>query len=790
MVGDHYVVILNWRPYFRPEDSSLSTLRVWVRLPGLPLEYFDYGILKRIGTTVRIDHTTLEGAREPKTSKRKAESVIRKMGFASSYRADARGFKGGVWIVWDPLVITLTILDSGDQFIHAEGSLSDGSKYFITAVYASPRPTRRVLLWDMLKQIAGAADIVEILGMGTTNDLGRYLGVPILHGRVTKQTYNFVLDRLDNRLADWKADNLSLAGRVTLASSVLNSIPSYIMQTAFLPVYLCDQIDKKIRNFIWGSTKGSRRIHNVNWQIVCKPKCLGGLGLRSARDLNKAFLMKLVWGVLSNPNDLWVQVLLTKYMKKTEEGWRPKRRSGFSATWRGMLSVWSDTINGLQWSVRDGTRTKFWTDIWLDSGATLIDFATDLQGVNPLNSVSDFFLVNGAWDFNKLESCLPPEIILQIGGMTPPRAGAGEDVLVWGLEDNGRFSIKSTYALLQDFRLEDRNRKWQQLWKWQGPNKIKHFMWLAMQGKLMTNVERARRHITNSDTCAVCGSEAESLDHVFRGCDVAKGVWNACLPQVLSQMQRHWDFNSWWSNNIGDRSLNPSFGVIVWLLWSRRNKLVFEGVTWSIEEVSNHVKFRVLLLSSSWKAGQLGREAPGIARQTQLIRWRPADEEWFTLNSDGSLYTQDNRADAGGIIRDCRGNFVSSFAINLGSCSIMRAELRGIIEGMNLAWEKGIRKLCIQTDSRAAVDVLSCVENRLNRHTSLVQQFQDLKSRDWVVQIQHIYREANFAADYMANLDHSFELGTHVFQVPDSSLLYWLRYDLIGVCEPRIINIT
>ncbi|CAN1175637.1 Putative ribonuclease H protein At1g65750 [Linum perenne] len=218
--------------------------------------------------------------------------------------------------------------------------------------------------------------------------------------------------------------------------------------------------------------------------------------------------------------------------------------------------------------------------------------------------------------------------------------------------------------------------------------------------------------------------------------------------------------------------------------------MLFNGVVWSIEEVSNQVKFWVLLLSSSWKAGQLGREAPGMARQTQLIGWRPADEGWFTLNSDGSLYTQDYRAAAGGIIRDCRGNFVSSFAINLGSCSIMRAELRGIIEGIILAWEKGIRKLCIQTDSRAAVNILSCVENRLNRHTSLVQQFQELKLRDWVVQIHHIYREANFAADYMANLGHSFDLGTHVFQVPDSSLLYWLRYDLFGVCEPRIINLT
>ncbi|CAN1177378.1 hypothetical protein LINPERHAP2_LOCUS33069 [Linum perenne] len=67
MINDHYVVIQEWRPYFRPEETFLSTLRVWVRLLGLPFEYFDSSILKiigdRIGRTVRIDHTTLEGSR-------------------------------------------------------------------------------------------------------------------------------------------------------------------------------------------------------------------------------------------------------------------------------------------------------------------------------------------------------------------------------------------------------------------------------------------------------------------------------------------------------------------------------------------------------------------------------------------------------------------------------------------------------------------------------------------------------------------------------------------------------
>ncbi|CAN1761168.1 Putative ribonuclease H protein At1g65750 [Linum perenne] len=262
--------------------------------------------------------------------------------------------------------------------------------------------------------------------------------------------------------------------------------------------------------------------------------------------------MKIVWGLLSKPTDLWAQVLLTKYMIRTDQGWRHKRRSGFSAAWRGMLSVWEATTNGLQWSIGDGRRTKFWTDIWLDFGATLIDFASNIQGVNPLCSVSDFCLPDGSWDFQRLSRCLPPGIILQIGGMTPPRAGAGEDVLVWGLEDNGRFSVKSAYALLRDYRLDDHNGKWKKVWQWQGPNRIKHFMWLAMQGKLMTNLERTRRHISNSDGCVACGRGAASLDHLFRNCNVARSIWSAMLPEVLSPIQEQWSFQSWWSNNIAN----------------------------------------------------------------------------------------------------------------------------------------------------------------------------------------------------------------------------------------------
>ncbi|CAN1150347.1 hypothetical protein LINPERHAP2_LOCUS17510 [Linum perenne] len=67
LVGDHYVVSEEWRPNFEPGYSQVNTIRAWVRLPGLPLENFDVGVLKligdRIGKTVRVDGTTLFGSR-------------------------------------------------------------------------------------------------------------------------------------------------------------------------------------------------------------------------------------------------------------------------------------------------------------------------------------------------------------------------------------------------------------------------------------------------------------------------------------------------------------------------------------------------------------------------------------------------------------------------------------------------------------------------------------------------------------------------------------------------------
>ncbi|CAN0863352.1 Putative ribonuclease H protein At1g65750 [Linum grandiflorum] len=391
------------------------------------------------------------------------------------------------------------------------------------------------------------------------------------------------------------------------------------MQTSFLPFSLCDQIDRKIRDFIWGSGDGIRKLHNINWETVCKPKSLGGLGLRSAREMNMAFLMKVAWGLLTRPDELWAKVLLTKYIRNTEEGYIAVKTKGFSAVWRGVRRAGPILNKGSQWAIRSGAQTKFWTDKWLDSGITLLNHALDIQEVSINSVVKDFVLDSGIWNASLIFSCLPSHIALQVLGMTPPSDSLGPDSMVWGLEPTGKFTIRSAYLLLTDLQEEQPDPRWKRIWKWQGPNKIRHFLWLASHNRLLTNEERGRRHLTNQVLCSFCSDHTESCIHILRDCRFAKQFWSKIMPQVIS-----------------------------------------------------------------------GEE----------------------LSKDGS-------------------NWLDTHVCH--------------------------RELC---------------------------------SRQWEVTISHIYREANFAADYLANLGHSLPYGMHLFDSSDRGLSHWLHYDLFGISLTRFVRVS
>jgi hypothetical protein len=76
------------------------------------------------------------------------------------------------------------------------------------------------------------------------------------------------------------------------------------MQTYNIPVSICDEAEKICRNFIWGSTVDQKKCHLVAWKKICLPKEKGGLGFQNMRALNQAYIIKLAWQLVVNPDKL------------------------------------------------------------------------------------------------------------------------------------------------------------------------------------------------------------------------------------------------------------------------------------------------------------------------------------------------------------------------------------------------------------------------------------------------------------------------------------------------------
>jgi hypothetical protein len=173
-------------------------------------------------------------------------------------------------------------------------------------------------------------------------------------------------------LTKWKANQLSFAGRVTLAKSVIEAIPIYPMMTNVVPRTCLEEIQKLQRSFIWGDMEDKRKYHAVSWETICRPKYLGGLGLRKLDIMNQACILKWGWKLQNNSNDLWSKVLRGKYVGQGALFERCK--STDSTLWKEVVRLAPNLKQYCFWIVKDGHSTSAWNDAWIAPGVVIKDY--------------------------------------------------------------------------------------------------------------------------------------------------------------------------------------------------------------------------------------------------------------------------------------------------------------------------------------------------------------------------------------------------------------------------------
>ena len=198
-----------------------------------------------------------------------------------------------------------------------------------------------------------------------------------------------MLEKLDSKLAGWKAKLLSRAGRLTLIQTVGQSLLVYTMQTTAIPKKICSEIDSRLRRFWWGHDSGNNRSFCLrSWSTICTTKSHGGLGVQLAKEGNLALLAEWGWEFVSGKKSLCLDILHAKYLRE-DSFLKKEPKASDSWIWKGILSIRDLICHNAFISVGDGKKIDIWKDPWVPCGRHLRPNPTGLPRKVFLR-VSDF----------------------------------------------------------------------------------------------------------------------------------------------------------------------------------------------------------------------------------------------------------------------------------------------------------------------------------------------------------------------------------------------------------------
>ncbi|XP_022853772.1 uncharacterized protein LOC111375202 [Olea europaea var. sylvestris] len=272
------------------------------------------------------------------------------------------------------------------------------------------------------------------------------------------------------------------------------------------------------------------------------------------------------------------------------------------------------------------------------------------------------FFDDTGWDFGRLLQTFPPQMAEQIGAI--PLCIDAPDRIVWRITSNGNFTTKPAWQLVRSRRI--------------GFQLASH--------------------------CQCC-SEIETINHIFTSNRISDQVWQHfgdifLIPMTsgegVRQRFQRWRYSGQHVSRGHICTIIPL--LIFWFLWTERNDAKHRGV----HMVANCIIWRVYRMISFLHMAGLFR----------VVHWRGdvSLAPFFGISMTHPIPPppiMDGIASGGGIIRDHTGYRIKAFSASYGTCLILEAELRAILDGILLAKGLGISAIWIEVDSTLAIHCIT-----------------------------------------------------------------------------------
>jgi ribonuclease HI len=640
--------------------------------------------------------------------------------------------------------------------------------------------------------------ICKVLGFKKGQFPGKYLGIALEKGANSSKIWQNTIEKVDARIGSWKDKWLSKAGKCTKIKSVLSAIPTFPLSCLPLSKSSLSKLESKLRNFLWKDCEDDKKLALIKWDNICKPKELGGLGIKNLQWQNEALGAKLIWRLFKERNQKWARILYNKYLNAEDplSIFRMRNLPKGSVSWNFMSKCRHIISKFLSWDVGLGDEALFWEDSW-DGFPPIVSrpFPSDLK--DKLVSiwgekVCDYKMKitsggSAKWVWKSLDGVgidsevreAYEKILLDRRVKQMER----KDMLIWAASKDGKYSVRNGYnSLIHSQRWDQIEIPLNLCWDAACLPKAGFFLWLASQNRILTEDRLHKFGFQGPSRCVLCKHNIEDVDHLLYRCPFSQSCWewlrlklgwSSPLPKSFFKFLIGWPTNM--VKGIYNKLWNICPAIVSWEIWKERNRRIFqdsemelEGLLLKMEasivEVSNSHLRKVRkeegsfsswdgLMKKNWS--KLINPPLVYSKSSKMARkdckWFPPPHGWHKLNFDGAARGNPGTAGIGCIINDDSGNWIAKKALSIRPTTNNFAELEALEKGLLLCLELGLTKVIIEGDSQIILNAIRkratpnwALNSKLSDVLTLIDQLADSR-------ICHILREGNQKADALAN---------------------------------------
>ncbi|XP_009107712.1 uncharacterized protein LOC103833378 [Brassica rapa] len=288
------------------------------------------------------------------------------------------------------------------------------------------------------------------------------------------------------------------------------------------------------------------------------------------------------------------------------------------------------------------------------------------------------------------------------------------------------------------------------VWDIKTSEKIKVFLWNALQDALPVGEQFAVRNIPLSIRCSRCNEE-ETVSHLLFTCPYSRKVWKLAplatsidvdrVKNTSAEMKIIRRIPSLPLVGLGPGTLTAS---ICWNLWIVRNQLTFQKRDFSPEETLS----KAIREAREWSLAQISPINPKL-RPPSINQDPPPSTDVPCMYTDAAWNASIGCAGLGWIIDDTTSSSSSYSVTAIFVKSPLFAETLAMRRAMTSAIDKGITSLLILSDSQILIKLLNTRGRKLEI-AGLLNHIYLLSNAFNAIQFKFIPTEYNDRADSVA----------------------------------------